>query len=135
MTDLRAVVDRFATALDNDDYDAAALCMEEDAVYLESSEKTINGRNAILDSFRHTSQWGRNNLDSLRFFHSIDEATPSQIKFIDVLTSGGEELELHHTMHLLFSPRGLIRELRLAETPGEAEQVRTFFRRHGLQRG
>ncbi|MFN2450680.1 MAG: nuclear transport factor 2 family protein [Candidatus Baltobacteraceae bacterium] len=45
------LVRRFATALDNDDYDVASECMEPDAIYEDVGLKTIVGRDAILRSF------------------------------------------------------------------------------------
>lgn len=134
MSGLLEFVERFATALDNDDYETAALCMEQDAVYDDNGGKTIVGRDAILESFRDASEWGRSNLDRLTFSHEIDDATPLQIRLIDVLACGGEELALDHTMHLLLSDHGLISAVRVAYPPGEEERVSAFFQRHGLRR-
>lgn len=134
MKGLLEFVERFATALDNDDYETAARCMEQDAVYDDNGGKTIVGRDAILESFRGASEWGRSNLDRLTFSHEIDDATPLQIRLIDVLAYGGEELALEHTMHLLLSDRGLISAVRVAYPPGERDRVAAFFERHGLKK-
>lgn len=134
MSGLLEFVERFATALDNDDYETAALCMEQDAMYDDGGGKTIIGRDAILESFRGASEWGRRNLDSLTFLHEIDKATPLQISLIDVLVYEGDELVLDHTMHLSLSGRGLISALRLVYPPGERERVSAFFTRHELKR-
>lgn len=134
MNYLLTLVERFATALDTDDYATAALCLERDALFDDDGRDTIYGRDRILESFKQASEWGRSNLDSLRFLHKIDEATPLEIRLIDVLAHDGEEMMLNHTMHVSLSDRGLIAELRLVYPPGERERLRDFFTRHRLRR-
>lgn len=108
--------------------------MEPDAVYKEDDGKTVTGREAILRSFQAASVWGREHLDDLRFLHEIDPADPLSIRFIDVLTHGGEECVVNHTMHAQLSAAGLIRELLLVYPAGERERVSSFFERHDLKR-
>jgi SnoaL-like domain len=134
MNEAAEVVERFATALDCDDYETGSTCMEPDAVYEESGGKRIVGREAILRSFQDASVWGHEHLDDLRFLHEIDQSTPLSIRFIDVLSYGGEECVVDHTMHLTFSDAGRIRRLRLVYPAGERERVSAFFQRHNLKR-
>ena len=126
------VVHQLASALDADDYVTAEQLLEPNAVY-ESGDSVTRGAAAIIDSFRRTSQWGREHLDALEFSHEIDDLNaPSDIVFIDVLRSGDEELTLRHTMHVAMSQRGRVNRLRLEVVPGEDAAVQSFFQRHGI---
>lgn len=128
------IVRQLAAALDRDDYATAEPLLEPDATY-DSGDSVIQGADAIVESFRKTSEWGRANLDALEFSHEIDDArAPLEIVFIDVLRKNGDELVLRHSMHLTLSDRGLVSELRLEFPAGERERVRSFFERHGLHR-
>lgn len=126
------LVERFATAIDTDDYATAASCMEEDAVYDEAGEKKLVGRDAILGYFRSSSEWGKANLESLTYSHEIDEGNPLQIRLIDQLKYGGDEIAVDHMMHVSLSKHGLIAALRLEYPDGERNRVRAFFEHHGL---
>jgi hypothetical protein len=133
MDPLFEIVDRFAEALDRDDYVTASHCMEPDATY-DDADKIIVGRDAILASFKATSDWGRTHLDELRFLHHINQSAPLEIHFIDILICDREELTLEHAMHVTLSKRGLIAQLRLIRPLDERAKVRAFFERHGIQR-
>jgi hypothetical protein len=128
------IVHRLARSLDADDYAAAKLLFEPYAVY-ETRDIVVRGVDAILASFRETSEWGRKNLDALEFSHEINDATaPFAIGFTDVLRHRGEEIMLKQTMHVRLSPRGLVQHLRLESPPDEQAIVGEFFKRHGLVR-
>lgn len=128
------IVHRLARALDQDDYVTAALLLEPDALY-DSGDSLIAGADAIIASFRRTSEWGRNNLDALEFSHEInDDTSPLEIIFIDVLRHNGEELSLRHSMHVGVSDAGLVSHLRLERPSDEEALIRAFFQRHGLIR-
>ena len=125
------VIHRLASALDSDDYDAAERLMEPQIQY-ETDDAVVNGAHAVINSFRHVSEWGRDHLESLRFMHRIDERTPYEILFIDILEAGAESLILKHRMHVTLSARGLVERLRLESQPEEKDVVWEFFKRHGL---
>ncbi|MBV9102330.1 MAG: nuclear transport factor 2 family protein [Candidatus Eremiobacteraeota bacterium] len=127
------LVERFASALDRDDYETAAQYLETDAVY-DSGQAIIEGAPAILASFRATSEWGRRHLDRLEFLHEIGASDPNAILFIDRLHKAGETLTARHTMHVELSKDHRICALRLESPAGEDERVKAFFHRHGLQR-
>ncbi len=123
------IVHRFAQALDDDDYVAAAACLAERAQY-DTSEKIIIGSDQIVESFRAASEKGRNVFDSVEFRHEIDPNAPLDIRFIDVLQLDGEEFVLDHTMSVKLSDDGLICGLQLTYPPGERTRLGDFLRRH-----
>lgn len=120
------IVQRLAQALDEEDYDTAALCLEVDAEY-DTGEKTIKGVDAILKSFKEAAERGRKEFDSVVFLHEIDPQTPTEVRFLDVLTRNGETFTLDHTMHLTLTAQGCIHKLRLSYPPGERERLRAFL--------
>jgi hypothetical protein len=126
------IVHRFAEALDRDDYDTALRLLEPDATYQRDMD-LIRGACAIVNSFRTVSEWGRQNLDALEYYHEIDdEASPAEISFIDILRSEGDALEIRHSVHLAIAKSGLIGQLLFVRPPGEKEVLDEFFRRHHL---
>lgn len=120
------IVERFAQALDDEDYETAAQCLEADAEY-DTGKKTIKGIDAILESFKDGAERGRMDFDSVVFLHEIDSKMPSDIRFLDVLVRNGESFTLDHTMHLTLTAHGRISKLRLSYPPGERDRLRTFL--------
>lgn len=127
------IVHSFAEALDHDDYEAALQLLEPEATYQRDGD-LIRGASSIVDSFRKVSEWGRRNLDTLEFYHEIDDdASPLEISFIDILRSEGDELEIRHNVHLALSKNGLIGQLCVVRPPGEKEILDEFFGRHHIR--
>lgn len=121
-----SIVERFAQALDDEDYATAALCLDAGAEY-DSGEKTILGVDDIIDSFRDAAERGRKTFDSVTFRHEISSQAQTDIRFLDRLSRNGDTFELDHTMHLTISDRGTITHLRLTYPPGERERLRAFL--------
>ncbi len=120
------IVERFAQALDDEDYGTAALCLTADAEY-NSGDKVFYGVDAILDSFKQAAKNGRKTFDSVVFAHEISTQAPTDIRFLDILSRNGAEFVLDHTMHVTISDRGRISHLRLTYPPGEKERLRAFL--------
>jgi hypothetical protein len=90
----------------------------------------VKGAADILSSFRKTSESGRARLDSLRFEHTIDDARPFEIQFVDILRVADDELTVRHTMHVRIGDDERIEHLRLEGPPGQSDAVAQFFTRH-----
>lgn len=101
------IVERFAQALDDEDYATAANCLDADGEY-DTGDQVISGVNAILESFKTAADAGRRTFDSIIFTHKISRDAPLDIRFIDVLKRNGEEFVLDHTMHVTLSDRGRV---------------------------
>lgn len=119
-------MERFAQALDDEDYAIAAACLASDAEY-DSGDKVIHGADAILDSFKEAAKNGRVSFDSVVFAHEITPKAPTDIRFLDILTRNGEQFVLDHTMHVTLSDHGTITHLRLTYPPGERERLQDFL--------
>ena len=120
------IVERFARALDDEDYATAVLCLDPDVEY-DTGEKTICGLEAIIASFKEGAARGRKAFDSVVFLHEIRPETPWDIRFLDILVRNGKRFVLDHTMRVTLSERGTITKLRLTYPPGERERLRAFL--------
>ena len=125
------IVHSFAEALDRDDYETALHLLEPEATYQRGTD-LITGAPAIVESFLKASDWARRNLDAIEYHHEIDDASPLEISFIDILRCEGDELRIQHSVFLQLSGNGLIGHLSFTQPPGEKETLGAFFRRHRL---
>ena len=125
------LIERFAVALDADDYQTVASLLADDVEYF-TGDKTIVGRDAVVESFRSASRWGRTAFDELTFLHEIAPDKPLDIRFIDILVKKGERFTLDHTMHVGISVTGLIERLDLTYPSGERERLAAFLARHSI---
>lgn len=98
----RAIIERFAQALDDEDYSTAKSCLAGDAEY-DTGDAIIRGVTAILESFKRGAEYGRKTFDSVVFRHEISQNAPMEIRFIDILKRNGNEFILDHTMHVAIS--------------------------------
>lgn len=73
------IVERFARALDEEDYGTAAQCLGDDAEY-DTGECVIRGAGAILKSFRESAENGRRTFSSVAFTHEIDPNSGSVLE-------------------------------------------------------
>jgi hypothetical protein len=130
-----AVIESFAAALDGDDYDTATALLDSDCIY-EMDGKKLHGREAIIKSFRDSSEWGHANLEKLVFVHSIERCQNHKgiIRFVDFLEHSGKHLRHECLMHVTGTSDGLVKELRLENLPGEKEKVSKFFESIGISR-
>lgn len=121
------IVERFAQALDDEDYTTAALCLTADAQY-DSGDKVFFGVDAILDSFKQAAENGRKTFDSVVFADEVCAQAPTDIRFLDILSRNGEKFVLDHTMHVTISGHGTISHLCLTYPPGEKESAASLPR-------
>ncbi len=129
------VAERFAHALDVDDFRGAAGLLEEGCLYRLRGEE-IRGRERVIWSFTRASEWAHSNLDQVTYEHSVDTHSElnATIRFIDVFEHSGEKIVHECLMHVELGPNGPIRKLTLEELPGERERVDAFLNNVGVQR-
>ena len=135
---MEAVADaalRFARALDREDYDAAAACIHPECAYVVAGA-CHRGPDAIVSSYREAGVWGAANLDAVEFESSVrlEADRRAVVTFVDHLRRRGEGWTYRCEQVLDFDEDGLIRRIEHRELPGEAEALRAFFERVGVDR-
>jgi hypothetical protein len=128
-------IDRFALALDRDDFDSAITMLSADCVY-ETAAETLSGPEAVIKSFRDATQWAHKNLDTIIYVHSIEpcQDCDGAIRFIDDVTHSGKSMQHQCLMHVSLTELGLISKLRLEDLPGEKQKVSDFLQAVGVKR-
>jgi hypothetical protein len=128
-----AVAERFAQALDGEDYAAARLCLAPDCEY--SIRGVVHrGADAILAAYREAGEWGAAQLDGVRFESSVraGDGGGAIVAFVDHLECRGEELTHRCEQRLAFDEVGRIRRIEHVDLPGEREALEGFFARVGI---
>ncbi len=130
-----AIIDVFATALDRDDYEMATMLLHDQCRY-EQTDKTMEGREQAIQSFRDSSDWARANLDKVVFEHELEgcQNSTGTIRFIDLLEHKGQELRHESLMHVTVAGDGSITKLVLEDLPGEKQKVADFLTTVGVSR-
>lgn len=125
---------RFAAALDREDYDEAARYLAEWCEY-DTGGEVIVGREAILASYRSSSDWGRANLDSVRYESAVrDEQGAVVITYTDIIEHAGIGHTYRCEQAVVLDADGLIAHIAHRELPGEAEALAAYWERIGVKR-
>jgi len=78
------VAERFASALDADDFLEAAHLLEEDCLY-STHGREIRGREHVMASFVEASDWAHANLDKITYEHTlVHSQAAATIRFVDI---------------------------------------------------
>ena len=129
-------VEALAQALDDDDYVAAASTMA-DRVEYTIGEELIHGPQAVVASYRASSEMARRLFDEVGYGHEVvptDDPYSFRVIYSDVLTVGGETLTHTAEQTVTVAPdEGVVRIINV-DLPGEREKVDRFMARHGLER-
>jgi len=125
----------FASSLDMVDYVAAAAWLAPDCRY-EIGDAAHVGPEAILASYRKSSDWASRALDDIRYESIIraGERGSVVVEFVDHLTHGGKTHTHRCEQHLEFGESGLISGIRHVEIPGEREALDRFLALVGVDR-
>jgi hypothetical protein len=104
-----AIIEAFAKALDEDDYDLATSLLSAECTY-ELTGQTLEGRSAVINSFRPNSEWTHTNLDEVVFVHSIEDChdCTSTIRFVDLIKHKDKRLRHECLMHTIVTSDGFI---------------------------
>jgi hypothetical protein len=129
------VVEKFAQALDTDDYETAKSLLGSHCIYVLPKER-IEGRDEIIQSFRSNSEWARSNLEKVSFEHSLAGCRDcsAMIQFTDLLEHAGQKHRHECLMHTRVSKDGLITKLTLEELPIEKRRLSEFLTMVGVIR-
>jgi hypothetical protein len=129
------LIERFAGALDLDDFDLAITMLDSVCVYATSAE-IFTGPEAVIKSFRDASDWARQHLDAIVYIHSIEdcEECSGVIRFVDDVEHAGKQMRHTCLMHVTVSENGKIVKLRLEDLPGEKQKVAHFLQAVGVKR-
>lgn len=130
------VVERFATALDNEDYEAAHALLSPTCTY-EIGEKVLSGPDSIIASYRANGEWVTANIDSIAYRSSIEEDADSDsflVRFEDQLIHKGKQLTHACQQMMKLDVSGKINRIEHRDLPGEPEALKVFFQEVGINR-
>ena len=133
--DITSAAERFALALDGEDYDTARSCLSRDAVYTISDEEH-RGPDAIIASYQGNGDWASRAIDRIEYESRVRATGPlsAVITFVDRIEHAGHKLVHQCEQHLAFDDEGRILQIRHVDLPGEPEALRDFFQTVGLAR-
>jgi hypothetical protein len=129
------LIERFASALDRDDFDLAITMLGSDCIY-ETASETLQGPEAVIKSFKDATEWAHKNLDSIIYLHTIEECQDCKnaIRFVDDVVHRGKQMRHQCLMHVTTGDKGKITKLRLEDLPGEKQKVADFLQVVGVKR-
>lgn len=133
---LRASAERFAKALDEDDFESAKAYLARSCRYL-IGEKDLHGPEAIIQSFREGSDKAKRVFDHVDYgseILGIDENSVTA-QFTDLIKIKGQTLVYSSRQHLEFGGDGLIIRIVHEEIPGELEALEAILKRLGVALG
>jgi hypothetical protein len=121
------VASRFAEALDTDDYPTAIALLASDCTY-SIHDKTILGRDAIIEMYRMNSESARQRFDAVQYSSEVRELSlrDARICFTDHLRVGTHLHNFHCEQSIRLGQDGLISEIKHQELPGERQRLADF---------
>lgn len=133
MSDIRALADDFAKALDADDFETARRLLSAECDY-EVRGQVLRGPDAIIACYARASASGRAALDEIRFESMVEGASGQAVtvRFVDHLRKGPRAYRFECLQHLTFSGRGLIVHITHEDIDGERERLYAFFESCGI---
>jgi RimJ/RimL family protein N-acetyltransferase len=123
----RSCAERFAAALDADEFEVARPLLAPECVY-EVRGETLVGRDAILRSYAAATRRARSAFERVAYESAV-EATPggARVRFVDVLGLGGREHRHTSRQHLTLGPaRTSVTRIVHEDLPGEREALAAF---------
>lgn len=128
MADPLTTAERFASALDREDYAAAEACLAPDCEY-HIRGMVHAGPAAILASYRAAGEGAAARFDSVRYESSVRPAPDggAVIGFVDHLERRGERHTHRCEQRLSFDASGRIRRIEHVDLPGEREALAAFL--------
>lgn len=124
-----------ATALDHDDYEGAHGLLHREVVY-EIGDESLYGPDAIVESYRSSSEMAHDLFDTVGYGHEIVETdSPTfTVRYRDVLTVDGETHTHFACQEITVSPDRVVTRIVDRPVPGERAKVDEFMARHNLTR-
>ena len=126
-TNVTEIAQRFASALDREDYEAARAKLAADCRY-EARTEVVAGPDAIVSSYRSQGETAR------RLFDAVDYrsepvnagADTACVAFSDRLSKHGRTHTFECQQWLYFQPDGLIARIVHEDLPGERQRLLEF---------
>ncbi len=130
---LRIQAERFAKALDEDDFESARAYLAQSCRYLTGKE-VLKGPDAIIQSFREGSDKAKRIFDQVNFGSEVlgVEGNRATVQFTDLIQIKGQNLVYSSRQHLEFRADGLITQILHEEIPGELEALEAVLKRLGV---
>ncbi len=137
MSDLppEQIVQRFAQALDRNDFPEAERYLSTDCVYLTGSE-VLRGPQAILASYAQNAKWAEQALERVVYESRVETMEDGKVKihFTDRILQGQDLHEYRCDQVISLNAAGQIARIVQEELTGEREKLNEFFSRHGISR-
>ncbi len=129
------VVSELAKALDHDDYDTARKCLAGDWQY-DTGRETISGADAIIASYRDSSEWGDEILDELIFESEVEETSGESVtvEYIDLMFKNLLTHRHECRQVCTVGPGGKVVHIVHHDIPGENKSIFAFFKKCGIER-
>jgi hypothetical protein len=127
--------ERFARALDHEDYLTALDCLSADCVY-EFRGETIHGAAAVIESYRANGAWAAQHFDEIWYessVRSLDDAT-AVVTFVDHIVHATRALTHRCEQWIDLDGGGRIVRITHVDAPGECESLQRFLDEIGLRK-
>ena len=130
---LRSVAERFARALDQSDWKAAALLLHPKCRYNCRGSVVIGP--TLLDGYRTTDEWVKSTFDAVRYESRVEvEGGRVRIHFRDLIDHGDHHLDFSCQQVLTIDDGGHIVSIEHVDLPGEVEKADAFNQACGVRR-
>lgn len=131
----RTIVERFATALDNDEYGEVTKVLAHDVVYEVKGEVLI-GPELVANSYREASEAARRIFDLVRYDHEVldDDGSTFRVKFLDILVIDDDRLVHNAEQLVTVDPDLEVVRIINVDIPAETAKVDEFLAKHGRSR-
>ena len=130
---IRTIAERFARALDDGDWDAAASLLHPECRY--ACRGTLQTGPSLLDAYRTTDEWAKATFESVRYESRVEvEDGRARIHFRDLMDHGEHHLDFRCQQLVSVDDDGRIIEIEHIDLPGETEKADRFNRACGVVR-
>ena len=130
---IRSVAERFARALDDGDWSAAASLLHPECRY--DCRGSVMVGPALLDGYRATDEWVKSTFDAVRYESRVEvDDGRARIHFRDLIDHGEHHLDFSCQQLLTIDADGRIVSIEHIDLPGETEKADAFNEACGVQR-
>jgi len=135
MFDVLKAAERFATALDDEDYAALEVLLSDDCRY-DSPRGMLLGADLVLNSYRKATNWTKSNIQHVRYESTVrrDSEDAAIVTFLDKFEHAGHRHTYTCEQLLHIDTSGRICRIVHVEIPGEREAVDAFLDSIGVRR-
>lgn len=132
----KQVVEKFAVALDHEDYPSAEQLLAPDCQY-EIKGDRLSGPAAIIASYKGNGDDAAKRFDRIEYGSAVRHMDENQyvITFSDDIEHAGKRCFYRCEQYFTVSKQGLIEAIRHQEIPGEREALNQFLEEVGLAKG